>query len=92
MSLLQHEDSPDGVRLRQRLESIPLDRYRYFKVVEFSITSVAEFERLRREQIRIGTNDLRIASIALARNETLLTRNSKDFSKVPGLRSEDWTR
>jgi tRNA(fMet)-specific endonuclease VapC len=69
-----------------------LDGYRHVTVREFANASVAQFELFRRKQIRIGTNDLRIASIAVARNETLLTRNAKDFSKVPGLRFEDWTR
>jgi len=35
--------------------------------------------------------DLRIASIALSRGLTLLTRNSRDFSKVPRLVIENWT-
>jgi tRNA(fMet)-specific endonuclease VapC len=35
--------------------------------------------------------DLRIASIALANNMTLLTRNTVDFERVPGLIQEDWT-
>jgi len=34
--------------------------------------------------------DLKIASIALANDATLLTGNSNDFSNVPGLRIEDW--
>ncbi|WP_395092089.1 hypothetical protein [Armatimonas sp.] len=35
--------------------------------------------------------DLKIASIALSNQATLLTRNLRDYSKVPGLRCEDWT-
>lgn len=42
-------------------------------------------------KVRVGTKDLRIASIVLANNATLLTRNNRDFSRVPDLRSEDWT-
>jgi predicted nucleic acid-binding protein len=43
------------------------------------------------EKVRIGTMDLRIASIALANGFTLLTRNLVDFQQVPGLKVEDWT-
>jgi len=35
--------------------------------------------------------DLRIASIALSVNGIMVTRNHRDFSKVPNLRIEDWT-
>jgi tRNA(fMet)-specific endonuclease VapC len=35
--------------------------------------------------------DLRIASIAIANQMTLLTRNRVDFERVPGLMFEDWT-
>lgn len=34
----------------------------------------------------MSTSDLKIASIALAHDATLLTRNLHDFTKVPGLR------
>ena len=43
------------------------------------------------QRVRIATMDLRIASIALSQGLTLLTRNARDFSKVPGLVVEDWT-
>jgi tRNA(fMet)-specific endonuclease VapC len=34
--------------------------------------------------------DLKIASIALQQGATLLTRNTADFSKVPGLNFANW--
>ncbi|MEH2292429.1 type II toxin-antitoxin system VapC family toxin [Nostoc sp.] len=44
-----------------------------------------------RQRIRIGTQDLRIASITLSMNGILVTRNRKDFEKLPNWRLEDWT-
>jgi tRNA(fMet)-specific endonuclease VapC len=38
----------------------------------------------------IGGNDLMIAAIALANNLIVVTHNQKEFSKVNGLRLEDW--
>lgn len=45
---------------------------------------------LRAQRIRIGTMDLRIASIVMSKGAILLSRNLTDFAKVPGLRVEDW--
>lgn len=38
----------------------------------------------------IGPNDLLIAAISLARGATLVTHNTREFSRVPGLLLEDW--
>ena len=38
----------------------------------------------------IGPNDLIIAAIALARGCTLVTHNTQEFSRIPGLLLEDW--
>ena len=46
---------------------------------------------MRRQRIRIGTMDLRIAATALANGMTVLTRNIVDFGRVPNLTVEDWT-
>lgn len=38
----------------------------------------------------IGPNDLMIAAIALAHGLTLVTHNTREFSRVTGLRLVDW--
>jgi tRNA(fMet)-specific endonuclease VapC len=38
----------------------------------------------------IGPYDLQIAAIALANNLVLVTHNTREFSRVPGLLLEDW--
>ncbi|MEG4043765.1 type II toxin-antitoxin system tRNA(fMet)-specific endonuclease VapC [Microcoleus sp. Pol17_C1] len=38
----------------------------------------------------IGPNDLLISCIALANNLILVTHNTREFSRVEGLRLEDW--
>lgn len=47
---------------------------------------------LTRQGIPIGPNDLLIAAHALACNLTVVTANVGEFSRVPGLRVENWLR
>ena len=61
------------------------------QVLDYDERASAPFSSLVKQRIRVGTMDLRIASIAIANNMTLLTRNTVDFERVPGLRIEDWT-
>ena len=39
---------------------------------------------------RLGQGDLYIAAIAITHDLTLVTHNLREFSRVPGLRTEDW--
>ena len=83
-----------------RNDGAQLDAYRKLRlsvaalnawtILEWDEDAVARFHRLRREGVRIATLDLRIASIALAFDATLLTRNLTDFRKVPGLKIANW--
>ena len=54
--------------------------------------AAAEFDNLRQLKTlrKIGRADLLIASIALSRQATLVTRNLRHFRTVPGLRVENW--
>src|SRR5216684_2708133 len=56
-----------------------LDTYREIEVLEFSERAATEFQRFRKLGIRVGTMDLKIASIVLATGAKLLSRNLIDF-------------
>jgi len=64
--------------------------YANWRILPFDDQAAEEFQRLRRERVRIGTMDLKIASIALVHDATLLSANLRDFEQVPGLHVEDW--
>jgi tRNA(fMet)-specific endonuclease VapC len=68
-----------------------LSRFCEIPIVPFDDRAAEIFDRLRKSGIRIGTPDLRIASIVLANDAILLTRNVRDFERVPDLQFEDWT-
>ena len=67
-----------------------LENYRTIIVIDFDEKSALQFQALLKARIRIGTMDLKIAAITIANNATLLSRNLKDFSKIPDLKVEDW--
>lgn len=62
-----------------------------YQILPFDESAADVFMELRNRRIRVGAMDLRIAAIAIANGMTLLTRNSVDFERVPGLTFEDWT-
>lgn len=64
--------------------------YAAWDVLPFDVAAADEFERLRKARVRIGSQDLKIASIALSRGAMLLSANLRDFRQVPGLRVESW--
>ena len=68
-----------------------LVEYQNRTILPFDNRAAAEFKRLKALKVRIGTMDLRIASIVLASDATLITMNRRDYDRVPGLRVEDWT-
>jgi len=46
---------------------------------------------LRSMRLHVKVMDLRIAAIAIANHVTVLTRNTVDFSRNPGVSFEDWS-
>src|SRR6266851_2946678 len=68
------------------------DLLRQITVLSIDEAAAAQFDRLRqiKKLRRIGRADLLIAAIALAHGATVVTRNLKHFSQIPGLRVENW--
>lgn len=79
-------------RLIQRAEEL----LRTLQVVAFDSPADIAYGELRARLARagklIGPNDLLIAAHAVALGITLVTANEREFSRVPGLRIENWLR
>lgn len=66
----------------------------HFASLPFDDKSAEEYSQIRADLEKIGTpigpNDLLIAAIAVANDITLVTHNTREFSRVKGLEIEDW--
>ena len=60
-------------------------------LLDYTLQADALVTDLRRQGVRVGTQDLRIAAVALSYGATLVTRNDRDFHQVPGLTIVDWS-
>lgn len=81
-----HRQAHNHQRLRTLLDWLPS--------LAFMGEATAQFGDIRAHLARLGTPigpyDLQIAAIARAHDLTLVTRNVREFERVPGLRLENW--
>ena len=89
-ALRRASDGPSLVTAYDRLRAT-LEFFRSLRLLAFDEAAFEQFTRLRKQRVRIGTLDLRIAAIVLAKERDLVSRNARDFSRVPGLKLEDWS-
>jgi tRNA(fMet)-specific endonuclease VapC len=63
-------------------------------VLDFDKACAEEFGKVRGNLLRRGvtvpTADQMIAAVALVHDLTLVTHNTADFQRIPGLRLDDW--
>ena len=67
--------------------------FRFFagwRILPFDQAAADQFQSLLARRVRIGTMDLKIASIVLVQNAMLLSNNLRDIEQVSGLHVEDW--
>jgi tRNA(fMet)-specific endonuclease VapC len=83
----------NGARVEQNLATLA-KFFDLFESIAFDDAAAEHYAmlrvHLRRAGTPIGANDLLIASIALATDATLVTRNQDEFHRVPGLRVQAW--
>lgn len=86
----QARTAADLVRGYAMLATV-LRTFSHAMVLPFDAAAAVVSARLVAQRVRLRRMDLRIAAIALARGLVVVTRNTQDFGRVPGLQIEDWT-
>lgn len=68
-----------------------MQELRRWPIVSFDAMAIGRYELLKKAKLNVGGNDLKIGAIALERNATVVTCNRRDFARIPGVVTEDWT-
>ncbi len=78
----------------RRLLALIGDLRQEIQVVDFDSACAEKFGQVRGALLQLGiavpTTDLMIATAALVEDLTLVTHNTFDFQRIPGLRLVDW--
>jgi tRNA(fMet)-specific endonuclease VapC len=84
--------SDGGTRIKAyRLLARTVEIIGHLNIVDFDDRAEEQYQLMRGSRIRVGTQDMRIASIALVNSLVVVTRNRRDFGRLPGLSIEDWS-
>jgi tRNA(fMet)-specific endonuclease VapC len=62
------------------------------RILTFSEDALRRRESLKSMKLGVRKMDLGIAAIVLEHGAILVTRNERDFSRIPGLTCEDWSK
>jgi len=83
-----------GVVLAYRMFQQLLTDFAKTRVLPFDAAAARVYGRIRLALELAGTPvgpmDMLIAAIAIANNVILVTHNTREFSRIPGLQIEDW--
>lgn len=90
MHVIHHSKAPGGVIAGYQKLVSTVRFFAGWTILPWNEDALEIFLELKSQGVRTKTHDLRIASIVLAHQATLLTRNSVDFERIPGLRFENW--
>ena len=91
LNRIKSANSEDTLTFAYRQLRETLDDFKNINLLDFDRDAYNCYAEFVRQKIRVGTQDLRIAATVISRNGVLVTRNRRDFERVPGLRFEDWT-
>lgn len=81
---------PDEARAYQEMaDSVQL--LATFIILPYSVAAIVKYEQLLAMKLNVRKMDLRIAAVVLEHQGILVTRNLRDFQRIPGLVVEDWS-
>lgn len=83
--------TPESLALAYQQFAHTFTLLRGLPILGFGEPAILRFEELLKMKLNVGKNDLRIAAIALENAVTIVTRNRRDFERVPDLIIEDWS-
>ncbi len=86
------EAGKSGISIERAYELFQNTFCDFRRVHYLSYTSRAEslYQKWRKQRVRISTHDLRIAAICVAHDSVLISRNRRDYKRVPDLQVEFW--
>lgn len=61
------------------------------KILPYTEAAMARVDQFKAAKLNVAKSDLRIAAIVLEYGAILVTRNLRDFQRIPGLTVEDWS-
>jgi tRNA(fMet)-specific endonuclease VapC len=92
ISLLRQHRSPIAqADIYDRIAST-FNAVKAFEILSFTEPAIGRYRLLKTLKLNAGAYDLRIAAIALDYTAIVVTRNVRDFSRIPGVQVEDWSR
>jgi tRNA(fMet)-specific endonuclease VapC len=62
------------------------------QILPFPESAIERFEQFKSLKLGVKSPDLRIGAIAVEHGATVVTRNVRDFQRIPGLSVEDWSK
>jgi tRNA(fMet)-specific endonuclease VapC len=80
-----HHQIPPYSKFQRQIEA-----FADWIILPWDSESADLFLNFRRQGVRVGSMDLKIACITIAHGAVLLTRNSTDFAQIPSLQFENW--
>lgn len=93
-AIVMHEVYYGAYRSQRQAQNLAVANALRFEVIEFDEDDARQAGEIRAflasKGTAIGPYDVLIAGQAVARNAILVTRNTREFARVPGLQVENW--
>lgn len=89
-SVIRKAKTPPEVGAAYTRLTDTLNELRSWSIVPFPAPAVERYAALKKQKLNVGASDLKIAAIGLEAGAVVVTRNTRDFGRVPGLTLANW--